>query len=170
MRTEAIVEAIGDFLDDDDWKYEYRGEKKLFVMGVGLKCRMQSARLYIDVKDDAYLVYAISPISGSEETSSELMRYLTRANYALINGNFELDVRDGEVRYKSYVNCDSLSELPAAIIRDSIYVPCAMMNKYGDGIAAIAMGYSDADTEIKKAENGSFGALFDSGDDDEDDD
>ena len=152
MHTEAIVEAIGDFLDDDDWKYEYQGEKNLFKMGVSLRCRLQSTRLYIDVKEDAYLVYAISPISGVEDTTTELMRYITRANYALINGNFELDVRDGEVRYKSYVNCDGLSELPDAIIRDSIYVPCAMMNKYGDGIAAIAMGYSDADTELKKAE------------------
>ena len=152
MKTEAIVEAIGDFLDDDDWKYEYNGEKTLFKMGVSLRCRLQSTRLYIDVKEDAYLVYAISPISGSGETISELARYVTRANYALINGNFELDVRDGEVRYKSYVNCDSLGELSREVIRDSIYVPCAMMNKYGDGIAAIALGYSDADTEIRKAE------------------
>ena len=152
MKTEAIVDAIGDFLDADDWKYEYKGAKKLFAMGVSLHCRLQNTRLYIDVKEDAYLVYAISPISANSETTTELMRYLTRANYALINGNFELDLRDGEVRYKSYVNCDSLTDLPSAIIRDSIYVPCAMMNKYGDGIAAIAMGYSDADTELKKAE------------------
>ena len=152
MRTEAIVEAIGDFLDDDDWKYEYQGEKNLFKMGVSLRCRLQSTRLYIDVKEDAYLVYAISPISGVEDTTTELMRYITRANYALINGNFELDVRDGEVRYKSYVNCDGLNELSREVIRDSVYVPCAMMNKYGDGIAAIALGYSDADTELKKAE------------------
>lgn len=161
MRTEAIVDAIGDFLDDDDWKYEYQGEKNLFKMGVSLRCRLQSTRLYIDVKEDAYLVYAISPISGSEETCTELMRYLTRANYALINGNFELDVRDGEVRYKSYVNCDGLGALSHEVIRDSVYVPCAMMNKYGDGIAAIALGYSDADTELRKAEGGS--------DEDEDD-
>ena len=154
MKTEAIVEAIGDFLDDDDWKYEYQGEKNLFKMGVSLRCRLQSTRLYIDVKEDAYLVYAISPISGVEDTVSELMRYLTRANYALINGNFELDVRDGEVRYKTYVNCDGLNELSREVIRDSVYVPCAMMNKYGDGIAALAMGYSDADTELKKAEGG----------------
>ena len=153
MRTEAIVEAIGDFLDNDDWKYEYLGEKTLFKMGVSLRCRLQSTRLYIDVKKDAYLVYAISPISGNDDTITELMRYITRANYALISGNFELDVRDGEVRYKTYVNCDGLNELSREVIRDSIYVPCAMMNKYGDGIAAIAMGYSDADTEIKKAES-----------------
>ena len=126
-------------------------------MGVSMPCRLQSVRLYIDVKEDAYLVYTISPISGNQDTMPELMRYITRANYALINGNFELDVRDGEVRYKTYVNCDSLAALSLEIIRDSIYVPCAMMKKYGDGIAAIAMGYSDAETEINKAERGAGG-------------
>ena len=28
-----------------------------------------------------------------------------------------------------------------------------MMDRYGDGIAALALGFSDADTEIRKAEH-----------------
>ena len=28
-----------------------------------------------------------------------------------------------------------------------------MMDRYGDGIAALALGFSDAETEIKKAEH-----------------
>ncbi len=75
------------------------------------------------------------------------------ANYGLVNGNFELDLRDGEIRYKTYVNCDGLESLSEAVIQDSIYVGCVMMDRYGDGIAALAMGFSDADTEIKKAEH-----------------
>jgi len=42
--------------------------------------------------------------------------------------------------------------LPKEIFLDSINVCWAMMERYGNGYAALSMGFSDADTEIKKAE------------------
>ena len=45
-----------------------------------------------------------------------------------------------------------MKELPARIIKDSIYAGWCMMDRYGNGLAALAMGFSDAETEIKKAE------------------
>ena len=41
------------------------------------------------------------------------------ANYGLANGNFDIDVSDGEVRYKTYVNCKDMKELPEQIIKDN---------------------------------------------------
>ena len=64
--------------------------------------------------------------------------------------DFNLDVRDGEIRYKTFVNCDGLESLSSVVIADSVYACCAMMDRYGDGIAALALGFSDADTEIEE--------------------
>ena len=36
-----------------------------------------------------------------------MMKYLTLANYGVVNGNFEMDLSDGEIRYKSYVDARS---------------------------------------------------------------
>ncbi len=155
MSTETIVEAIGDWLDANDWKYEYQGERKLFKMGVNLKCRLGHTRLFIDVKDTAYLVYAISPVSCGTDAMPELLRFCAAVNFGLMNGNFELDPRDGEMRYKCFVDCDELPALPNKIIQNSIYYPCAMMSKYGDSFTAIGMGFSDAASELKKVEPGS---------------
>ena len=152
MNQEQIVDAIRKWLDDDDWHYEYNAEKHLFKMGISLKSKIKSGRIFIDVKKDSYVVYLYAPIGGDKENLAELTKYLTMANYGLLNGNFELDVRDGEVRYKTYVNCDGLEALSSAVIQDSVYVGCIMMDRYGDGIAALALGFSDAETEIKKAE------------------
>ena len=152
MEQEQIVDAIRDWLDEDDWHYEYDAEKHLIKMGINLKSKIKSGRIYVDIKKDCYLVYLYAPISGDKDNIGELTKYLTMANYGLLNGNFELDVRDGEIRYKTYVNCDGLESLSPAVIEDSVYVGCVMMDRYGDGIAALALGFSDADTEIKKAE------------------
>lgn len=152
MEGEQIVDAVRDWLDNDDWRYEYVAEKQMIKMGINLNSKIKSGKIFIDFKDDCYLVYLSSPIFGDKENLGELIKYLTMANYGLINGNFELDVRDGEVRYKSFVNCDGLESLSENVIRDSICFPCVMMDRYGNGIAALALGFSDADTEIKKAE------------------
>ncbi len=154
MDQEQIVDAIRDWLDGDDWHYEYIAEHHLIRMGVGLKSKLKNGRIFIDVKEDCYLVYVVSPIGGDKDDLGELMKYLTMANYLLKNGNFEMDVRDGEVRYKTFVNCEGLTELPKEIIRESVLAGCYMIDRYGNGIAAIAMGFSDAETEIKKAEGG----------------
>ena len=153
MEQEQIVDAVRDWLDGDDWRYEYDAEKHLIKMGITLKSKIKSGRIFIDVKQDCYAVYLCAPISGDKDNLGELLKYLAMANYGLLNGNFEVDVRDGEIRYKTFVNCDGLQSLSPAVIQDSIYVGCLMMDRYGDGIAALALGFSDADTEIKKAEH-----------------
>lgn len=156
MDQEQIVDAVRDWLDSDDWHYDYNAEKHMISAGIKLDCKMRSARVYIPIRDDnSYIVNIVAPIKGDPNDLDELIKYLTMANYGLANGNFELDVRDGEIRYKTYVNCRELESLPDRIIKDSILVGWYMMERYGDGIAAISMGFSDAEAEIKKAEGDS---------------
>lgn len=152
METEAIVDAVRDYLDADDWHYDYDAEHAFIRGGVALRCKLKNARLIIQFRKKDYNVYMISPINADPENIGEVLRYSALANYGLANGNFEVDVRDGEIRYKSYVNCDAYETLPNEIIRNSINVCWAMMERYGNGFAALAMGFSDAQTEIDKAE------------------
>ncbi len=165
MNQEEIVDAIRDWLDEDGWRYEYDAERHLIKMGINLKSKIKTGRIFVDVKDDCYVVYLISPISGDVDSLGELYKYVTMANHGLLSGNFEVDASDGEIRYKTYVDCEGLASLSKEVVRNSICVPCCMMDRYGNGIAALAMGFSDADTEIKKAE-----APADAGDKDADDD
>lgn len=55
------------------------------------------------------------------------------------NGCFELDFEDGEIRFRTFVDCDG--QLPAeSVIRNSVYTAVTMMRRYGDGIAAVLFG------------------------------
>ena len=152
MEIEEITDAVRDYLDADDWHYEYVAEHAFIRAGVTLKCKLKSARLIIQFRKTDYNVYMISPVTADTERLGEVLRFAALANYGLANGNFEVDVHDGEIRYKSYVNCEAYDTLPKDVIEDSSNVCWAMMERYGNGFAALAMGFSDADTEIKKAE------------------
>ena len=153
MDQEQIVDVLRDWLDSDDWHYEYDAENHLIRTGITLDCKLRKARVFIPIRaDGSYIVNIVSPISGDPKNMDELVKYVAMANYGLANGNFDVDVEDGEVRYKIYVNCKGLETLPEEIIKDSIYAGWCMIERYGNGIAALAMGFSDAETEIKKAE------------------
>ena len=152
METEAIIDAVRDFLDADDWHYEFDAEHGVIRAGVTLRCKLKNARMFIRFRKTDYNVLMVAPISADPNNIGEVLRYTAQANYGLASGNFEVDVTDGEIRYKSYVDCDGLETLPKDIILGSINVCWAMMERYGNGFAALAMGFSDADTEIKKAE------------------
>ena len=156
MEQEQIVDALRDWLDDDDWHYDYDAERHVIRAGITIDSKLRSGRVFIPIREDGgYSVNIVSPRGGDPKDIGERVKDGTMANYGLANGNFELDVRDGEIRYKTYVNCKELESLPSQIIKDSILVGWCMMERYGNGIAAIAMGFSDAETEIKKAEGDS---------------
>lgn len=81
-----------------------------------------------------------------------MAEYITRANFGLKMGNFELDYRDGEIRYQSCLPCregiPSLKDIEYAVD-----VTFLMMNRYGDGLAKNIMGFGDPARDVEAAEN-----------------
>ena len=147
------IDQIREYLDKNDWKYEYDAEKNTIRSGVSVNSKIQSVKLALTFKEMGYTVYAFAPMGADEETRPAVMEYLTRANYGVRNGNFEIDLRDGEIRYKVYVPTKGIDVIPDDVIEESFLIPPMMFNRYGNGLAALMMGFSDPETEIKKAES-----------------
>ena len=82
---------------------------------------------------------------------AQVAEYLTRANFGLRNGNFELDYSDGEIRYKTFVDCEDL--LPsAAVLRDAVTIPVDMFDRYGNGLMSVVLGVRTPEEAIQDAE------------------
>ena len=152
MEQEEVIDKVRDFLDDGGYRYEYNAEHSFLKVGFTLKCKLKGVNIIFDFKPIGYIVYAISPLNADKDNIVEMLKYLSMANYKLINGNFEIDVSDGEIRYKCWVGTRGLETLPTELVDESIGLPIFMFERYGNGIAALALGFSDAETEIAKAE------------------
>lgn len=152
--SKTIANTINRFLTEDDWHFSFDDQHGLFKFGLNLKGRIKKINYIVDVKDDEYVVYAISPL-GADEDDEKMMtamaEFICRANYGLKNGNFELDMRDGEIRYKSFVDCEGITPT-AEMIRNSIYCPASMFDRYSSGIVDIIFGNSTAKEAIAKCE------------------
>lgn len=158
-----IVNAIKSFLEDDDWHFSFDEEEGVFKFALSIKSRIKKLHYLIRIHDEDYTVYAFSPIGADEDDHEMMMKmaeFICRANYGLRNGNFELDVRDGEIRYKIYVDCEDGAIPTEAIIRQSIYCPAAMFDRYGSGITEIIFGNATAREAITKCESAELQELF----------
>lgn len=152
--SKSIANVINTFLTEDGWHFSFDDKRGLFRFGLNLKGRIKKVSYIIDVKDDEYVVYAISPLGaddGDEKMMATMADFLCRANYGLKNGNFELDMRDGEIRYKSFVDCEGTTPT-TEMVRNSIHCPAAMFDRYGAGIVDIIFGNATAMEAIAKCE------------------
>ena len=134
--SDEIASRITDFLTEDNWMFSFHEETGIFQFVLRLKGALKRVNYVIDVQEDAYIVYAISPL-GADEKNPKMManmaEFICHANYSMKMGNFEFDYRDGEVRFKNYICCEGV--LPSVdMIKRSIYCPATMFDSYGAGI------------------------------------
>lgn len=61
--SENIANAINTYLKEDDWHFSFDEQRGVFKFGLSLKSKLKKVNYLIDVKEDEYLVYAISPLA-----------------------------------------------------------------------------------------------------------
>jgi len=152
--SKSIANVINSFLTEDDWYFSFDDKRGVFIFDLNLKGRIKKVSYIIDVEDDEYVVYAISPLGADdddEKMMATMVDFLCRANYGLKNGNFELDMMDGEIRYKCFVDCEGITPT-TEMVRNSILCPAAMFDRYGVGIVDIIFGNTTAKEAIAKCE------------------
>lgn len=152
--SKDLVNCVKQFLVDDDWHFSFDENTGVFDFRLRVKSKIQKINYIIDVHEDEVIVYGMCPI-GADHTDSNMMaqmaEFLCRANYGLKNGCFELDFRDGEIRFKSFIDCDNV--LPSTeVIKNSIHCTAAMYDRYAPGILDIIFSGCTGKEAIAKCE------------------
>ena len=64
--SKSIANSINNFLTEDDWHFSFDDQRGLFKFSLFLKGRIKKVSYIVDVKDDEYIVYAISPLGADD--------------------------------------------------------------------------------------------------------
>ena len=135
----AAFVTLGEFLQQDGWypqRMEGRTIYRAFFSGKNgeFPCFAQ-----IVVPLEQFVFYCVATVHAPEELRPSVAEYITRANYGLRIGNFELDYSDGEVRYKSSLDFEGVTLTPA-LIRNTIYPAVTTMDRYLPGLMKVIYG------------------------------
>ncbi len=69
----------------------------------------------------------------------EQQQFVCRANYGMIVGNFEIDLDDGEVRYKTSVDIEGVTAT-RQLIQNLVAPNVITMDRYLPGLLSVAFG------------------------------
>ena len=84
------------------------------------------------------IFYSLYPTHASGDLAA-INEFLTRANYGLVIGNFELDFDDGSIRYKTSLDGTG-RDVTVRDIRNMVEANLYTMNRYATGINAVLDG------------------------------
>jgi len=131
--------TLGAFLEEDGWYPQQIEDRSIYRVGFEGKNGRYTCFAQIRMDLEQFMFYAIAPIKVPEAARAAAAEFLTRANYGLRIGNFEMDYTDGEVRYKSSLDFENALLTPA-LIRNAIYPAVQTLDRYMSGLMAVIYG------------------------------
>ena len=149
-----ILGWIKNCFDKREWSYEELEDRPaLRSSGFPVKCKFSSVKIIINCNDTSFLIHGYIPLDADEDCRQRVAEYFTRANYGLRYGNFEMDFRDGEMRYKHVVDCEGMTSLSDDVLMSNLSLPLRMIERYGDNLIAVMYGIKTPEEAINDAES-----------------
>ena len=142
--SQELASAIETYFNDNQYKYtknDNSNDECVYVLRVKLHCKLQNMQELIIVRDDNFSVLGTIPIIADENHRLAAAEYLTRVNYNLRSGNFELNMLDGDIRYKTFslVGDGPISQ---DLIKNTIVLPILMIERFADGLLSVLFDFS----------------------------
>lgn len=124
--------------DDEILRLEYEGDHGSWVC-------------YARARADAEQFIFLSVLSDKVPKGKRVLmaEFLTRANFGLNIGNFEMDFDDGELRYKTSVDVTH-SPLTLGLVDSLVKASLVAMDDYLPGIQAVLAGKASPSAAVKK--------------------
>lgn len=111
------------------------------------------AEALADVRVDyeRFLYYLVFRDKVPVKYRKEVMEFVTRVNFDMVIGNFELNLDDGLLRFKSGLDFTKV-KLSEALIRGAIACAKDAVEEYADALVAVMQGKQTASQAFKDAE------------------
>jgi hypothetical protein len=146
-----LFEAVVDYLTEDDWKFNVVKDDTALMLSFRGEAGSWQCFATVDEEKQWFTFYSILPSNVPEEKRVEIAEFITRANYGLVIGNFEMDYADGEVRYKTSVDVEG-GELTPKMIENLMRANLMTMDRYFAGVMGVLYGDRDPAEAIAEME------------------
>lgn len=145
-----ILEAATQFFTADEWQFEAHPDRPILRLPFAGKNGRWMC--FAQERNNQLLFYSVAGVNAPEDKRLAVSEFITRANYGMAMGNFEMDFSDGEIRYKTMVDVDE-GALTSNLMKPLVYVNCLMMDKYLPGLLEVIYGNQSPKEAVDKVES-----------------
>lgn len=144
-----VYDSIINMLDNCDWKYDKDEEDLLVRLSIGGEGLEMKFLILVKPKNDVVTYISPLPFKVPENKRNEVAVAVCVANYGLVSGGFDFDIRDGEIRYRitqSYLK-SSLSE---ELLEKCLLTEAATVRSYMNKFFMLSQGMMTLEQFIEK--------------------
>ena len=142
-----IVATMDSILDHQDKKKEYN------VISAETVGKRATFRIRVVFKPDKELVslYVYYPVTVPEKKRMQVCEAITRINYNMLYGWYEMDMRDGELRFRSFIPLDTAPFFPEQL-KTIFYAGVSNADRYFPALMSIIHGGKTVEQAISTME------------------
>lgn len=134
--NQQLFESLVQFLQAEDWQVQLPDQgtslRTTYLGKNGSLVCLAKARDQLP----QVVFYAVCPLRVPEDKRGTVAEFITRANYGLVSGNFEMNWATGEVRFKTSIDVGD-AYLSSTMLRPLVYGAVSGMDSYLPGIQAV---------------------------------
>ncbi len=131
-----IFEAVINFFKENNWLFFQMEQEPALQMSFQGENGQWMCLVKVREEQEQLIFYSISPVKVPENKRLVMAEFLSRANFGLSIGNFELNFADGQIRYKTSIAAKG-NGVNSALIGQLIFANLLTMDEYLPGIMSI---------------------------------
>lgn len=135
----VLTATLGGLLEQEAWPYEPLPEGGGFRIAISAGAGRWSCVAIVNPPEDRLVIYGVCPFVVPAERRVPMAELITRANFGLPVGNFELDLADGELRCRTSIDFEDAA-IDAKLVRNLLYLNVALMARHLPVIEAVLAG------------------------------
>jgi hypothetical protein len=149
----SLAKQIKGYFERDDWEYQELEGGKILRLGYRGANSQWICFAQIGEADSQFIFYSVAPLEIPSKLRRFASEYLTRANFGLVYGNFEMDFDSGLVRCKTSIDFES-DRLSYELFRPVVWANVFLMERYLPGLQAVVLEGSKPEDAIQQVEAG----------------
>ncbi|MGJ3238638.1 MAG: YbjN domain-containing protein [Anaerolineae bacterium] len=136
MAEQQIFNSLIEFFEEDGWEFQWVAG--ISALSMGFSGRNGKWLCYAQAREteEQFAFYSVLAVNVPLNKRHKVAEFITRVNYGMVIGNFEMDYEDGEVRYKTSIDVEG-AELGASMIRQVVYANLIITDRYLPGIMRV---------------------------------
>ncbi len=133
------INTIKDFLKSQEWQFTQVEGKNVLLFGIGGKNGKFQCIADLIEEENRLIFFSVCGANTPESKKQDMLQLLNSLNYQLFFGNFEMNLQDGEIRFRTSISLKHI-ELNRNFVEELILSNIITMDKSLPSIIGLMFG------------------------------
>ncbi len=136
QNLQSLFDVVLDFFKIREWPYDQLEGQTTLHMGYSGENGEWDCFAHVNEENQQASFYSVYPAKSNEDLRAAMAELLTRINYGMPVGNFEMDMDDGEIRFKTSLDVTD-DRLSLALLTQLFEANLFLMDRYLPAIQSV---------------------------------